>query len=208
MKARGWALTDVGLKRDHNEDSFLCNDGIGLYAVADGMGGHLGGERASSMAVEILEREIDRGVAMGVTDTSDDLPTNPSGNGVHPIAGALRQAVTEATKAIWENAQREPECQGMGTTLTGMLFHGGKASIVHVGDSRAYLYRHGKVRQLTDDHSWIAEQVRAGLLDPNDALRCELTGFRDAILQMPGARIIPLDAGLAAVRFVRRAELS
>ena len=58
MRTRGWATTDVGLKRDHNEDSYLCNDSLSLYAVADGMGGHLGGERASRLAVEILEREI------------------------------------------------------------------------------------------------------------------------------------------------------
>ena len=65
MKSRGWAITDVGRKRDHNEDSFLCNDELGLYAVADGMGGHLGGERASRMAVEIVEREIDRVLKTG-----------------------------------------------------------------------------------------------------------------------------------------------
>jgi serine/threonine protein phosphatase PrpC len=58
MKPRGWSATDVGLKRDHNEDSFLCNDVLGLYAVADGMGGHLGGERASRMAVDVLEKEM------------------------------------------------------------------------------------------------------------------------------------------------------
>src|SRR5213592_3117012 len=60
MKTRGWAITDVGRKRDHNEDSFLCNDELRLYAVADGMGGHLGGERASRMAVEIVERELEQ----------------------------------------------------------------------------------------------------------------------------------------------------
>ena len=67
MKARGWALTDVGRKRDHNEDSFLCNNELSLFAVADGMGGHLGGERASRMAVEILEREVGTSVGQGLT---------------------------------------------------------------------------------------------------------------------------------------------
>lgn len=175
MRARGWALTDVGLKRDHNEDSFLCNNALGLFAVADGMGGHLGGERASRMAVEILEREIGQNIDQGLiqirTDGGDSIDT------------ALKQAVTEATRAIWENSQSSPDHAGMGTTLSGILFHQDKATIVHVGDSRVYLYRNGGVRQLTEDHSWIAEQIRAGLLSPDDAITSR---FRNIITRSVG----------------------
>lgn len=180
MKARGWALTDVGLKRDHNEDSYLCNNEIGLFAVADGMGGHLGGERASRMAVDVMEQEIARGISLGVTKTNEAVPAI---TGVHPIAKAMRNAVNEATRVIWQTAQVQPQYAGMGTTLTSLLLHKDRATICHVGDSRAYLHRNGQTRQLTDDHSWIAEQIRAGLVDPNDVIA---TRFRNIITRSVG----------------------
>jgi serine/threonine protein phosphatase PrpC len=172
MKPRGWSSTDVGLKRDHNEDSFLCNDEIGLYAVADGMGGHLGGERASRMAVEIFEKEMSARLR---TSTAQELP------------GLVPQAMSESTRlasqAIYEAALASPEHAGMGTTLTGLCFHGQSLTLCHVGDSRAYLVRDGRARQLTEDHSWIQEQVRAGLLSPGDAL---VSRFRNIITRSVG----------------------
>lgn len=197
MRVRGWALSDVGRTRDHNEDSYLCNDALGLYGVADGMGGHLGGERASRMAVDILEEQIGRGIALGVTETGDGIPVPGA---AASIKKALHQAVIEATRAIWALSQREAALTGMGTTLTGILFHGGKATLAHVGDSRAYLFRHGQVRQLTEDHSWIAEQVRAGLLAPDDALTSRFrniitrsVGFEQTV--QPDLLTIPVEAG-------------
>src|SRR4029453_16463838 len=100
MRITGWGASDVGRKRHHNEDSYLCNNQIGLYAVADGMGGHLGGERASRMAVEILEREIDRAWKDGgLTDhpvTTKDPLDSPPGFGT-----VLRKAVVEADRSIY-----------------------------------------------------------------------------------------------------------
>jgi len=166
MRIRGWVVSDVGRKRDHNEDSYLCSDELALYAVADGMGGHLGGERASRMAVEILEREMAKARSAGAVP----LPgARPEANGVHPASAALKQATIDADAAIYEMAKADPELAGMGTTLTGMCFHGGHLSLCHVGDSRAFLYRDGRARQLTQDHSWIQEQVRAGLLTVEEA---------------------------------------
>jgi len=179
MRTRGWATTDVGLKRDHNEDSYLCNDSLSLYAVADGMGGHLGGERASRLAVEILEREI-----QPVIDSLRDVG---KGQGEpleqHPAAAAMRAAVRLAANVIHEEAQQRPELSGMGTTLTAALFHGEQISICHVGDSRAYLYREGKARQLTEDHSWVQQQIRAGLISPEDAI---VSRFRNVITRSVG----------------------
>jgi len=182
MKARGWALSDVGQKRDHNEDSYLCNNDIGLFGVADGMGGHLGGERASRMAVDVMEQEIARGISLGVTRTQDEI-TAITTTGAHPIAKAMRNAVNEATRTIWQTAQVQPQYAGMGTTLTTLLQHTDRVSICHVGDSRAYLHRDGQMRQLTDDHSWIAEQIKAGLVDPNDLIA---TRFRNIITRSVG----------------------
>jgi serine/threonine protein phosphatase PrpC len=169
MKTRGWAATDVGLKRDHNEDSYLCNPELGLFAVADGMGGHLGGERASRLAVEILEREM-----------TAKLPAATPGEGV---AAAMREATRLAAQTIYDEAQRRPELSGMGTTLTATHFGGEQLVVCHVGDSRAYLYRDGKARQLTEDHSWVQQQIRAGLIAPEDAI---VSRFRNVITRSVG----------------------
>jgi protein phosphatase len=173
MKPRGWAVTDVGRKREHNEDSFLCSDELQLYAVADGMGGHLGGERASHMAAEILEREMTLRLSKGPREemTSD------------AVALAMRESTAAASEAIFASAQSEPNYAGMGTTLTGLCFHGGSVTLCHVGDSRAYLLRDGRARQLTEDHSWVQEQVRAGLVSADDVL---VSRFRNIITRSVG----------------------
>ena len=173
MKPRGWAVTDVGRKREHNEDSFACNDELQLYAVADGMGGHLGGERASRMAVEILEREMTARLAsVSRAEISNEA-----------MAQAIRESTVVASRAIYDSAQAEPNYAGMGTTLTGLCFHGSSLTLCHVGDSRAYLFRDGRARQLTEDHSWVQEQVRAGLVSADDAL---VSRFRNIITRSVG----------------------
>lgn len=160
MRYTAWGLSDVGRKRDHNEDSYLVNAKLGLYAVADGMGGHQGGERASRMALEVVESEIDAARQAG------SLP-DKGGNG--NAGRVIEKAAQKASELIFAAAQSDPELAGMGTTLTAMLVHRGRAYVAHVGDSRCYLYRDGKCLQLTEDHSWVNEQVRAGLLSPEDA---------------------------------------
>ncbi len=189
MKPRGWYATDIGLKRDHNEDNFLCNDQLGLYAVADGMGGHLGGERASRMAVEVFEKEMAARLApaVGAADPGS-------------VVQALGEATSLASQAIYESALTSPDHAGMGTTLTGLCFHGQSLTLCHVGDSRAYLLRDGRARQLTEDHSWIQEQLRAGLLSPGDAM---VSRFRNIITRsvgfeptmVPDLFTMPVEAG-------------
>jgi PPM family protein phosphatase len=223
MKTQAWATTDVGLKRDHNEDSYLCSEALQLYAVADGMGGHLGGERASRLAVEILEREVEaKSAAFRADPNGSDLGREPTQPGVAavptakmetattdplewdpnqvtepvrappelqtarsmpPAAQAMREATRKAATAIYNEAQGQPERSGMGTTLTAAFFQDNQLNICHVGDSRAYLHREGKVRQLTEDHSWIQEQIRAGLIEPEDAM---VSRFRNIITRSVG----------------------
>jgi len=189
MKPHGWCSSDVGRKRDHNEDSFLCNDELGLYAVADGMGGHLGGERASRIAVEVFEKET-KARLPAPSDAADPLA----------LEQALGDAASLASQAIYESAQKIPELAGMGTTLTGLLFRGSSLTLCHVGDSRAYLLRDGRARQLTEDHSWIQEQVRAGLVAPGDALASRFrniitrsVGFEPSVL--PDLVTMPVETG-------------
>ena len=162
MRILCWAQTDVGQKRDHNEDSFLVAADVGLYVVADGMGGHAGGDQASQMAVSILHETVRRA----------SLDKRPDGAplGEEPAAlTVLREGARDAGALIFDLAQQNPHLAGMGTTLTGLLFHSGRVHLAHVGDSRAYLFRDGRIEQLSEDHSWINEQVKAGLITDEEA---------------------------------------
>ena len=222
MKLIAWASTDTGKKRDHNEDSYLVDETLGLFAVADGMGGHQGGETASRMALEVLRAKVR--VAHGDIDaaakrieearrselfrtteplpTLDDSrptpatppamgraivdePTDPMLDAAPPPPGltVMRQAAREAGHAIFDAALQDPNLRGMGTTLTAMLYDRGRMHLVHAGDSRCYLFRDGGLRQLTDDHSWIAEQVRSGNMTEAEAKESK---FRHVITRSVG----------------------
>jgi serine/threonine protein phosphatase PrpC len=185
MRLIPYALSDVGRKRQHNEDSFLIASGVGLFAVADGMGGHRAGEKASRMAVDRLRDAL---VPPRKSATRDE------------VLGHLQRAMFVTGAAIFDAAQSDPDLAGMGTTLTAVLFHGMRAYIAHVGDSRAYLYRDGRVQQVTVDHSWVAEQVKAGLLTEQEAKESR---FRHIITRSVGferevqvdGTICPIQAG-------------
>ena len=185
MRLFAWGVSDVGRKRDHNEDSYLVVPPLGLFAVADGMGGHQAGEKASRMAVEIVEREVKEAEGQKGLD----------GEGA---AKTIKSAAQRAGAAIFDAAQADPEMSGMGTTLTALLVHGGRAHVAHVGDSRCYLYRDGKCQQLTDDHSWVSEQVRAGLLSQEEARESK---FKHIITRSVGfERDVLVDANAVAVQ--------
>jgi len=214
-----WARTDTGRKRDHNEDSYLVDEGLGLFAVADGMGGHQGGETASRMALQVVydkvaavhgdmagaAREIEAArreeilKRMAATDDTDEQDgseseiTGESGTGGEralpaeeswgratptspliesppaPAVSVMRAAAREASWAIFDTALGSSHLRGMGTTLTAMLYADGRMHVIHAGDSRCYLFRDNGIRQITDDHSWIAEQVRSGNLTEAEA---------------------------------------
>jgi PPM family protein phosphatase len=156
---RSAARTDVGMRREHNEDWFLVNESLGLYVVCDGMGGHAGGETASRVACEAIEREMKDSHGVVGDDSADR----------ERLAGMLRQAVQGACAAVYQTSLTDPELQGMGTTLVALLVDGDGGVVAHVGDSRVYHVRKGDVTQLTEDHSLVNEQVRAGLMSPEEA---------------------------------------
>ncbi len=166
MLTLAWPVTDVGRVRSHNEDSYLVDDSLGLYLVADGMGGHAGGALASRTAVQVVSEVVRRGLASIVA-----MPDNMAAPAILELLGA---AASEASAAIFDRALAEPALHGMGTTLCGMLIYGDRGFVVHIGDSRAYLLREGTASQLTSDHSWLNEQVSAGLLTPEEAATSEL----------------------------------
>lgn len=162
MRILSWVQSDVGRKRGHNEDSYLAAVDSGLFVVADGMGGHAGGDQASNMAVSVLYSGIRKSVL-----PRDEAPVAPGAESA--ALAVLRSAAKNAGEIIFDLAQKSPALMGMGTTLTALLFHGGRAHLAHVGDSRAYLFRDGRIEQLSEDHSWINEQVKAGLLTDEEA---------------------------------------
>jgi protein phosphatase len=189
MKLVPYAISDVGRKREHNEDNFLVRTDVGLFAVADGMGGHQAGERASRMALDTLIGSLKppSPPPAGRSDRDDAL-------------AALREATQAAGAAIFDAGQADPDLQGMGTTLTSLWFHGGRVYLAHVGDSRAYLFRDGRTQQLSDDHSWVSEQVRAGIMTIDEAKESK---FRHIITRSVGferevmvdSAAIPVQAG-------------
>jgi protein phosphatase len=145
--------TDVGVVRSGNEDSFLLNCAGGLFIVADGMGGHAAGEVASEMAVQIVSSDL--GSLRGLSDAE--------------AATRMRSAIRKANAAIFDRTLAEHDKRGMGTTATVMVLFSRRYLIGQVGDSRAYLLRDGDLLQLTKDHSYVQEQVDAGLLTPEQA---------------------------------------
>ena len=140
--------TDTGLVRENNEDAALALPESGLFVVADGMGGHAAGEVASRLAVETVATQLTgRRIPKAIRDEA-------------PLLGA---ALIEANLAVYQRS-REPGLEGMGTTLTALLFRGRTATIAHAGDTRAYLLHRGTLRQLTQDHTLVSLLIAQGVV--------------------------------------------
>lgn len=147
MRVRVGARSDIGRARERNEDAYLLRDP--LFAVADGMGGHRGGDVASALALEILESG---------DDTAGDATPTP-----------LVETIKEANRRLLDRAESDRDLRGMGTTLTAVLTDDAKAHVAHVGDSRAYLLRDGTLQQLTEDHTLVQRMVREGRITSEEA---------------------------------------
>lgn len=151
MRIQHWAVSDKGNKRESNQDSYLANESLGLFVVADGMGGHSGGEVASSLAVQTLEQEI-----------------KIVKNAPLPSREKLYKAYEQASVRIFDKAATDsPELLGMGTTMVSCYLDNKRIFISNVGDSRCYLYSDQYLWQVTEDHSLMNEQIRSGLLRPD-----------------------------------------
>lgn len=156
MTLQAWCQTDVGLRRDNNQDSFLIDEALGLFLVADGMGGHRGGEVASKLAVETV-RDV---VRQALQESGARRPN---------AREVLAKAYETACAAIYDKSlEKEADLHGMGTTLVAALMIGDTLFIGNVGDSRAYLFTQSQLWQITEDHSLVNEQLRAGLLKESD----------------------------------------
>lgn len=164
-KIRFAEITDTGRVREHNEDAIGCNAEVGLMVLADGMGGYNAGEVASGIAVQTI------------TELATEGATREQRNDVDAHTGLMRQtivlrdAVARANKIIFQTAQSQTHCEGMGTTLVAAVFYDDRVSIAHVGDSRAYRLRGDKFEQLTLDHSLLQELVDRGFYSEEEAQR-------------------------------------
>jgi len=178
MKILAHGLSDQGLSRNYNEDSFYTDKDLGFFVVADGMGGHSAGDVASRMAVEALSGYI-RNSCSGIEPL-----IGSSGPGRSDASNRLVSGIRLANQVVCEAANNNPSWQGMGTTIVAALVDGDRVSIAHAGDSRAYLVRSGAISQLTDDHSVVAERVRKGLMSKAEA---EGSGIRNLITRALGS---------------------
>lgn len=149
-------LTDAGVVRSFNEDTIATELDLGLAVVADGMGGYKAGDVASGMAASILVEELKS--QLGEAAPGAEAPSQ-----------ILRSAVEKANQAIYKAAQANPQYHGMGTTLTAAVFYDNRIYFTHVGDSRLYRLRQGRLLALTQDHSILHEQVALGLISTDDA---------------------------------------
>jgi protein phosphatase len=174
--------TDVGRKREHNEDAFHVNEKQGLFTIADGMGGHAAGEVASRIAVDVINEFVE----LSGNDSDITWPFEYD-EGVSLEENRIFTAIKLANMKIFEVIRERKELEGMGTTLVIMLVQSNKAYIGHVGDSRAYLVRKGEISQITSDHSWVNEQMKLGVLTRAEAANHP---FRNVVTRALGGRDI------------------
>ena len=157
LRFDGALVTDIGPKRKQNQDSGLSLPDEGLFMVADGMGGHRGGEIASQLCVDAVREVVS---AQGPGQESDPI--------------LLQSALQAANGAIFDRASRDPVLQGMGTTATILKIKDQIATLIQVGDSRAYFWNQSGIWQITRDHSYVQEKIRAGLITREQARHDEM----------------------------------
>lgn len=166
VSLKSWSESDIGRKRANNEDYYFEDPHLGLFMVADGMGGHRGGDQASKIAIEVAQKTYKTHIDNQV---SPDL--------------ALKNSVIEAAKKVYQAGVLESSLRGMGTTLSALVIHGNQATIAHIGDTRIYCLRHDRLYQLTRDHSLVNDHVQAGLMTKEEA---RISSFRHIITRAIG----------------------
>lgn len=173
-----FSLTDTGRSRTNNEDAVSLDDSVGVAVLADGMGGYNAGEVASQMACDFIRDELGRWMAEAAAHATDN-----------DVKRAMDICVDNANRAIFQAANSNPQYAGMGTTLVVAVFRAGRLLLGHVGDSRGYRFRNGRLAQITRDHSLLQEQIDAGIITPEQAafsanknLVTRAVGVEDSVL--------------------------
>lgn len=175
------AATDVGKKREINEDNFLVDKKLQLFVVADGMGGHASGEVASQLAVHEFRAAVEASKDTIERFAKGDATVRPQ-----DVLGILENAIHAAGSAVYQRGQEEPEKRGMGTTTSALLIAGERGFIAHVGDSRVYMLRGGQVVQLTEDHSLLNELIRRGKITKEGFEDSPYKAYKNAVTRAVG----------------------
>lgn len=157
-------VSDVGRRRPHNEDAYLCEDELGLYVVCDGVGGNAKGEVASAESIDLVHSWVKRW-----RKTLEAHVAAPTEENAALVRRLLENAVQSACYMVFGMGQQDPRQRGMSSTLSSLLISGPSAFIGQVGDSRVYLLRNGKVVQLTEDHTLVNFRLKLGLITPEEA---------------------------------------
>ncbi len=193
LRRTGTGLSDVGRKRQSNEDAFFFDDRLGLYIVGDGMGGHAAGEIASQEAVETVYGMVKRGIG-NLHELADPLVEED----VRAASRLMESAIQAATYMVFSMAEMDRGKTGMGTTLSALLVLGEFAVTAQVGDSRIYKVNGETVEQLTEDHTLIAWQLKQGLITPQEAKK---SPHRNVITRAVGNRdYVQVDTGLSKLK--------
>jgi serine/threonine protein phosphatase PrpC len=194
MRCVSCGKSDVGRVRKANQDAFLCDDDLGLYIVADGMGGHAAGEIAAQEAVQAIHDMIVRGRDV----IRDFLRAPATRESTRAICRLLESSVQSATYLVFGMAEQEPVRQGMGTTVSALLLSGAYGITAQVGDTRIYCIRGDDVIQLTEDHTLVNWQLREGMLTPDEAAR---SPHRNVITRAVGNHdYVQVDTQMVSVR--------
>ncbi len=164
MRVLSAGQSDVGRRRPHNEDAFLCDDTLGLYVVCDGVGGNAKGEVASAESVELVQSWVRRWRKTLNAHSADPSPENAG-----LVRRLLESAVQSACYMVFGMGQLDPRQKGMSSTLSSLLVSSNTAFIAQVGDSRVYLSRDGKTAQLTEDHTLVNFRLKLGLITAEEA---------------------------------------
>src|SRR4029078_5369244 len=181
MELSFWAATDVGRKREINEDNFLVDKKLSLFVVADGMGGHASGEVASKLADHEFRNAVEAG-----REAIDKFAIGDPAVRPQDILTVLEEAVQSAGQAVYKKGQVEPEKRGMGPTPSALLISGDRGFIAHVGDSRVYMLRAGQVVQLTEDHSLVNELIRRGRVTKEGFETSPYKAYKNAVTRAVG----------------------
>jgi serine/threonine protein phosphatase PrpC len=192
-RARSFGATDVGRRRKSNEDAYLADDKMGLYVVADGMGGHAAGEVASQEAVETIFGMVKQGLR-ALPRTVDVLTQEHARAATRLMEGAVQAA----TYMVFALSELDRDKYGMGTTISALLVLGDYAVTAQVGDSRIYQIQSGQARQITEDHTLISWQLKQGLITPDEAKR---SPHRNVITRAVGNHdYVEVDTGLVTLQ--------
>lgn len=178
LQIKAFGQTDVGRKRTGNEDAYLVDDEHGFHIVADGMGGHNAGEVASATAIEVVREHL-----LAHKEVLDKLAASPDPANGEAAQKLVEAAVQKASQSIFEMAREDVAKRGMGTTFVGLFVAGAKAVLGHVGDSRVYLFRQGQAHCLTEDHTLIGAQLKAGTITKEEAAK---SPYRNVITRAVG----------------------